>query len=130
MVELATSVGTEAFLSLEQTYESEGLFAGDVWIAELEGAVAGFLALAEGEVTWMYVDPDCSRRGVGTALLRHALAHASDRVELTVLDGNTGALKLYEREGFVHASTTVGRLAGNEAFEATGHLLVWRRPPT
>lgn len=127
LLELTSSVGAEAFLSLAETFESEGLFEGLVWVAELDGVVSGFLAFADDEVTWMYVDPGVWRRGVGRALLRHALAQAGDRVELSLLDGNDRAQALYESEGFVLESTTTGRLAGNEAFEATGHTLVWRR---
>lgn len=126
--ELTASVGPEAFLSLEQTYEGEGLFDGAVWVAELDGVVQGFLALADDEVTWMYVSPSCYRRGLGRALLQHALERAGDEVELTVLDGNEPARALYERAGFVLTTTTTGRLAGNEAFAATGHTMVWHRP--
>jgi hypothetical protein len=55
--ELRSSVGVEAFKDLESTYESEELFAGDVWVAEVDGQVAGFLALSDDEVTWTYVHP-------------------------------------------------------------------------
>ena len=125
--ELAASVGVEAFLTLEQTYEGEGLFDGDVWVAELDGVVAGFLAFSDDEVTWMYVDPSRYRRGVGRALLQHCLERAGDEVELTVLAGNDGAQALYEGAGFVVTATTTGKLAGNEAFAATGHTMVWTR---
>ncbi|MPQ98488.1 GNAT family N-acetyltransferase [Modestobacter sp. I12A-02628] len=128
--ELAASVGVEAFLTLEQTYEGEGLFDGDLWVAELDGRVVGFLAFSDAEVTWMYVDPACHRRGVGRALLRHALERAGAEVELTVLDGNDAARALYESEGFVVTSTTTGRLVGNEAFTATGHEMHWYRERT
>ncbi|QRK09308.1 GNAT family N-acetyltransferase [Archangium violaceum] len=125
--ELASSVGVEAFLPLRQTFENEGLFDGLVWVAELDGVVAGFLAFSDDEVTWMYVAPELYRRGVGRALLRHALSQAGERVELTVLDGNHPARALYESEGFVLERTTSGKLVGNEAFDATGHTLVWHR---
>ena len=120
--ELRSSVGVEAFEDLESTFVSEGLFAGDVW-AELDGQVAGFLALSEDEVTWTYVHPRCSRRGVGTALLRHVTDGSTRRLELTVLDGNDAARRLYERAGFVVAETRTGPLVGNETFTATGHIM-------
>jgi GNAT superfamily N-acetyltransferase len=126
--ELRDSVGVEAFLSLADTAESEGLFDGGLWVAELGGTVAGFVALDDGEVTWLYVDPARYRCGVGRALLRHALAAAGARVETTVLAGNDGALALYLSEGFVILHTKSGSLVGNEAFDATGHIMEWRRP--
>jgi hypothetical protein len=49
--ELRCSVGIEAFLSLAETAESEGLFAGEVWVACMAERVVGFVAWAEDEVT-------------------------------------------------------------------------------
>ena len=127
--ELEASVGREAFLSLAETAESEGLFDDQVWVACVDGAVAGFVAFADAEVTWLYVDPSRQGRGIGRALLRHALAHARsqgvDEVETTVLDGNR-ARSLYESEGFRLTETRTGPLVGNEAFTATGHILIAR----
>lgn len=124
----------DAYLDLAATYENEGLFDDELWVAELDGRVAGFLAgsLGEdgegGEITWMYVDPALYRRGVGRALIEHFLARASGPVELEVLEGNK-ARRFYEAVGFAWESTTTGKLAGNESFTATGHTLVWRPGP-
>lgn len=121
----------EAYLDLADTYENEGLFDDEVWVAEVDGAVAGFIAGSAsdegGEITWIYVDPGLYRRGVGRALVEHFVARSGGPVELEVLDGNA-ARDFYEALGFVHASTTSGKLAGNEAFTATGHTLVWSPP--
>jgi len=121
--ELRNSAGVEAFLTLAQTAEGEGLFAGDLWVAEVDGAVAGFVALDDDEVTWLYVDPARYRQGIGRALLRHAVAAAGPRVEVTVLDGNPAALALYRSEGFTITETRSGPLVGNETFTATGHIM-------
>ena len=121
--ELRESVGIDAFLSLAQTAEGEGLFDGLLWVAETEGTVTGFVALDGDEITWLYVDPAHYRRGVGRALLRHAVAHAGDRAEVTVLDGNPAALALYLGEGFEILETRTGPLVGNERFTATGHIM-------
>ena len=92
--ELSSSVGIEAFKDLETTYEDEELFVGEVWVAELDGEVAGFLALSDDEVTWTYVHPRYYRRGVATALLRHVTDGTTRRLELTVLAGNDAARRL------------------------------------
>ena len=115
----------EAYLDLEATYENEGLFDDDVWVAELDGRVAGFLAASADEITWAYVDPGLYRRGIGRALVEHVLARADGPIALHVLDGNA-ARAFYEALGFTHKATTTGRLVGNESFTATGHTLVWR----
>ncbi|GLI01312.1 GNAT family N-acetyltransferase [Phytohabitans aurantiacus] len=121
--ELRDSAGLEAFLTLAQTAEVEGLFDGHLWVAEADGTVAGFVALDDDEVTWLYVDPQRYRLGVGRTLLRHALAAAGPRVEVTVLDGNPAALALYLSEGFAITETRTGPLVGNETFTATGHIM-------
>jgi ribosomal protein S18 acetylase RimI-like enzyme len=123
--ELRNSVGVAAFLTLADTYETEGLFEADVWVAEIDGEVAGFIAATSEEITWLYVDTGLYRRGVARALTNHVLARASKPVELEVLEGNDGARAFYERMGFVWQSSTTGKLAGNERFQATGHTLVW-----
>lgn len=125
--ELRDSAGVDAFLTLEQTAVGEGLFDGALWVATVDGEVVGFAAYDDGELTWLYVDPARYRRGVGRALLRHALAEAGgDHVETTVLEGNPAALGLYLAEGFTLVETRAGRLAGNESFAATGHIMEWR----
>lgn len=123
--ELRPTVGLDAFLTLEQTFEEEGLFDGEVWIADLDGRVAGFIATADDEITWTYVDPALYRRGVARAMLRHVMARASGPLELEVLDGNDVARAAYEGVGFVVVATTTGKLAGNESFQATGHTMRW-----
>ncbi|KAF2413457.1 GNAT family N-acetyltransferase [Microbacterium sp. B35-04] len=122
----------EAYLSLADTYENEGLFDDKVWVAESGGRVVGFIAGSVGdeggEITWIYVDPAFYRQGIGRALVEHFLARAGGPVELEVLDGNA-AREFYESLGFVRTATTSGKLAGNEAFAATGHTLVWTPAP-
>jgi ribosomal protein S18 acetylase RimI-like enzyme len=125
--ELRDTVGLDAFLPLAETYEREGLFDNPVLVADLAGRPAGFVSASTDEITWLYVDPAVQRRGVARALIARVLATAGDRVELEVLDGNDAARAFYESMGFVWESTTTGKLAGNEQFEATGHTLVWTR---
>ncbi|MFD3649906.1 GNAT family N-acetyltransferase [Streptomyces cyaneofuscatus] len=133
--ELRCSVGVEAFLTLAETHEEEGLFDGELWVAEVvdgagpEPVVAGFAAFADAELTWLYVDPARQRQGIGRTLLRHVLeTDDSARIECTVLAGNDNARALYESAGFVVVETKTGKLAGNERFAATGHVMEWRRP--
>ncbi|MDR3314237.1 MAG: GNAT family N-acetyltransferase [Oscillospiraceae bacterium] len=63
------------------------------------------------------VDAACRRQGVGSALLRRALALAAEyganRVELSVTESNEPALRLYERWGFSTAEREMLRPAGS-----------------
>lgn len=123
--ELRSSVGVEAFLSLAETAEGEGLFEGEVWVAVTAGGeqVVGFVAFAADELTWLYVEPLWYRRGVGRSLLRLAIDRCGPVLETSVLCGNDAALKLYVDEGFEIVETKQGVLNGNERFPATGHIL-------
>lgn len=92
--ELRASVGVEAFLSLANTFENEGLFDGEVWVACDEEAVVGFVAFADDDVSWLYVSPDYYRRGIGKKLLGHAIDRCGKSVSTSVLSGNDAALRL------------------------------------
>ena len=121
--ELGAAGLSDAFLTLEQTYENEALFASEVAVAELDGEVAGFVAYSTDELTWLYVDPRRYRRGVGRTLVRHALGATRGRMTAEVLLGNEAALALYLSEGFRVVERADGRLVGNEAFAASGYVL-------
>jgi ribosomal protein S18 acetylase RimI-like enzyme len=87
---------------------------GDVLVAELEGAVAGYVRLGRATelrasdhvvtISGLAVDPRRQRRGVGRALVeaavREAAARGARRLTLRVLGHNTGARALYESCGF------------------------------
>ena len=121
--ELQPTVGTDAFLTLEQTAENEGLFDNQLFVAEVSQRVRGFVAYSEEELAWLYVDPPFYRRGVGRALLQHAVAQAGPDMMIEVLEGNAPALALYLSEGFAVTQRIEGKLAGNESHTAVGLVL-------
>jgi ribosomal protein S18 acetylase RimI-like enzyme len=83
-----------------------------VWVAEVEGAVAGFVAVQlhgedrMGEIHMIAVDPARQRRGVGGALTRHALGWMGERGMTTAMvetggdPGHAPARAAYESAGF------------------------------
>ena len=83
---------------------------GAIWARALPAATPGYGYVADDvpELS-MAVAPGHRGRGVGSALLVGCLERAGElgwrAVSLSVEDGNTGARRLYERNGFV----TVGR---------------------
>jgi GNAT superfamily N-acetyltransferase len=84
----------------------EAVAAGDVWIAEHDGVMAGVVALAAGDLPGtatldlLYVAPEVLRRGIGAALLDHARREAQRRgvATLRVL-ADPHAAPFYERQG-------------------------------
>ena len=125
--ELTGSVDLKAFLTLEQTAENEGLFDDQLWVALEADIVVGFVAFEPEEITWLYVDPDHYRKGIGRHLLRFAMERCSDKIRLDVLSGNQPAIQLYLQEGFEIIETKQGKLAGNETFEAEGLIMEFKK---
>jgi [ribosomal protein S18]-alanine N-acetyltransferase len=79
-------------------------------VADTGGKVAGFAVASwlrhevEAEVEGLFVELDCRRRGVGTALITACMAWAAKagamKVRLEVRASNTAAHALYRRHGF------------------------------
>lgn len=94
---------------------SERNQARDVLVAEVDGAVAGYVALRPPtpllshahvlELAGLAVAPQHQRRGVGERLVMAAVKEARRRrarkVSLRVLEPNRGARRLYEGCGFL-----------------------------
>jgi GNAT superfamily N-acetyltransferase len=80
-----------------------------VFVAEVHGSAAGYVALA-GEagsvrVDQLFVRPEHEARGVGTRLLEHAEGYAIHRrartLQVVVSAGDRRALQFYRGRGFV-----------------------------
>ena len=77
----------------------------ELWLCEEDGELVGAVGLehsdAELVIARLFVAPHALRRGVGAALVRHALARAHGRrVRVGTGAANLPALALYERLGF------------------------------
>jgi ribosomal protein S18 acetylase RimI-like enzyme len=95
---------------------------GDVLVADIDGAVIGFVKLRPStplpsnahvlQIQGLGVDPAYQGRGVGQALLEAATQEARRRgarkLSLRVLGSNTAARRLYERCGFVVEGVLAG----------------------
>ncbi|HZC37459.1 MAG TPA: GNAT family N-acetyltransferase [Sphingomicrobium sp.] len=73
---------------------------GQVFVAELDGQVAGFAAVVGGEVDGLFVEPALWRRGVGAALIEEATHQARLRGLALTVTANPHALEFYEKCGF------------------------------
>ena len=73
----------------------------DVTIAETDGKMLGFLALAlnEKRLDQLFIAPDAQGRGIGHRLFEIARQRMPDGFWLSTQPGNTRARKFYERAG-------------------------------
>ena len=85
----------------------------EVWVAEEDGRVAGFVSLSGDLLGHVYVRP--RGRGIGSALLDQAKRLRPDGFHLWVFQRNGGARRFYERHGLTLVELTDG--AGNEERE-------------
>jgi GNAT superfamily N-acetyltransferase len=91
--------------------------------ADVDGALAGFIALREDWIDQLYVLPAMQGVGAGSGLLAHAKAR-SDRLRLWAFQRNAKARAFYERRGFGLVRETDG--ADNEEREPHA-LYLWSR---
>jgi ribosomal protein S18 acetylase RimI-like enzyme len=112
------SFATLDFLPKLHTHEENLAFlAGvvdrqDVWVAERDGRVAGFLALDGDDGTFFYVDPEAHGEGIGTALFEHAQRERPQGFSFWAFQDNVKARHFYEKRGCVAVEFTDGE--GNE----------------
>ena len=100
-IELKGSCDPRAFVPLaEDTSELEDFHRSQKFVACINNDVVGFVGVDEDEVTWLYVDPSMSGKGIGRRLLQKGLAIIRTNASCYVLEGNTPARKLYASEGF------------------------------
>jgi chorismate mutase/GNAT superfamily N-acetyltransferase len=89
----------------------------EVWVAERDGSVVGYAALsaslaAGGWLDDLYVAPELTGQGVGSALLELAKSLRPDGFALWVFASNAGARRFYLRHGLLELEQTDG--SGNE----------------
>ena len=72
-----------------------------VYVIELDGRIAGYLALNGSYIDRLYIDPPCQGLGLGTALIEHARRCSPGGLELHTHQQNASACAFYERRGFV-----------------------------
>jgi ribosomal protein S18 acetylase RimI-like enzyme len=72
-----------------------------LWIAVDAARILGFLGIRASYVDRLYVHPGAQRRGVGSALLRHAIALSPAGIELHTHVRNTKARAFYQKQGMV-----------------------------
>jgi putative acetyltransferase len=83
---------------------------------DTNGDVVGLLGMLDNEIGGLFVRPDAQGRGIGRALVAHAVAERGT-VTLEVYELNTRAREFYAANGF----TETGRRPDEEA---GGHVLI------
>ncbi len=93
----------------DRTFVKERLFGS----AEMSGAfigteLIGYVAWRPEWIDHLYVVPEQTDQGIGTALLDVIKSH-QQRIDLWTLENNTRARRFYEARGFVEIQRTDGK---------------------
>jgi GNAT superfamily N-acetyltransferase len=97
--------------------------AGDVFVLELDGQVAGFAALlskpdGDIELDGLFVEPDIRRRGIGRMLVQHCAQVALDRGSCALrVIGNPHAEAFYLSCGFIQTGWIETRFGPGQQME-------------
>jgi len=111
------SVLAHAFVPAEFWAEQKGamkntyLPAVENWVFEEEEEVLGFISLAGERICALFVEPEVQRKGIGTALIKHAKALKGD-LSLKVYLENGNALHFYEKCRFVPVAEETDEYTG------------------
>ena len=74
---------------------------GHCWVAKDQESIVGFMEVRTGWLNHLYVAPESQKMGIGKALLDQAKVIAQTALQLWMFEDNKGAIRFYEREGFV-----------------------------
>jgi GNAT superfamily N-acetyltransferase len=80
----------------------------ETWVIEHAQRIVALLVLEPGWIDQLYVDPAFTGRGLGSRLLEVAKRANPLGLDLWTFETNTGARRLYERQGFVAVGATDG----------------------
>jgi ribosomal protein S18 acetylase RimI-like enzyme len=104
------SFATLSFLRRLHTLEEHRAWFGQVvgqretWVWEEEGAILGFIVLGDATVDYLYVEPEMTGQGIGSALLDHTKDRRPSGFCLWTFQQNDGARRFYERHGLERCS--------------------------
>ena len=74
----------------------------EIWVAEADDIVIGWIALRNDYIDGLYIDPRFARRGVGTQLLCLAERLMSERaIQIVRLEASLNAEQFYSRRGYL-----------------------------
>lgn len=102
----AASEQAHFFFTAEQLDAQQRLVAdvylsnAEISVATLSGTPAGFIGLLGSFVGGLFVAPEVQGRGIGRALIGHAMSLRGPVLELEVYARNAGARAFYRRLGF------------------------------
>lgn len=91
-----------SFEELQIKFRQQVATVWDLYVAEVDGRIAGLLALqlAQSQLDQLFLHPDFQGQGIGLALLNHAKDILPHGMWLRSAEKNYRAIRFYEKSGF------------------------------
>jgi len=85
---------------MEEVAERDAFFDSKTLVAEADGRVVAFVSWWDDFISWLYVDPEYQRQGLGRHLIAAAMERTGDQAWATALAGNGASIGLFRSLGF------------------------------
>ncbi len=82
-----------------------------------DGVPVGVISVTGNLIADLYILPELQNKGYGTHLLRCAISRCDGSPALWILENNTGAERLYRREGFLPTGRRLEHPGGSDEIE-------------
>ena len=121
------SVKAHDFISEDYWKESKDLMKSkylpmsEVFVAEQEGEILGFIALVDLYLAAIFVNVERQGQGIGTKLLNHAKGIRNE-LQLKVYEKNEDSIAFYKSKGF----HTISKSVDNETGESEC-MMEWKK---
>ncbi len=88
-----------------------------VFLLLREETPVGVVTVTGNTIADLYILPEEQNKGYGTRLLRYAMAQCAGSPTLWILENNTGAERLYRRNGFLPTGRVLEHPGGFDEWE-------------
>ena len=99
--ELAGSTDPRGFRPMVEEADAEEFFVSETIVACIDDRIVGFVSFYDAYITWLYVDPEFFRQGIGRRLLAEAVKRIGPEAWVNTMGGYEAALAMYQSAGFV-----------------------------
>ena len=92
--------------------EEDGFFDSQCFVAYIDSILSGFICIDPPELTWLYVDPELHRKGIGSSLYSYVEPMLGKHAWLTTPKENSIGVQFYHNLGFVISALFPGHCQG------------------
>ena len=109
----------QPYVSWKARFQDDIAVRGNIWVAEVEGNIVGFMVIIEEarELNQLFVDSDYQNQGIGRALIEKAKSICPQGLTLTTLQSNTKACLFYKKHDFKPGKLSKSKINGQPNIE-------------